>query len=235
MRTVLKLVSMGLGAALAVVACATGTDDLDGGRDDDNTGGSSGTWAAGSGSSTGAMTGTGAGSGGSAGGSSSGASGGAGGAGSGTGGGGVACVPAGDQSVTGTTGACSANQNCPVTTFTAVVAGAPGPIVDVDVSIDAIAASTDQNILRLQSPQGTIVTLFNHHGTFLTDDFVGTMFDDEAAQSVATAPGPFHGCYKPTQPLTAFQGQSANGTWTLLVETCLYETSVSAWTLHLDY
>jgi predicted dithiol-disulfide oxidoreductase (DUF899 family) len=135
----------------------------------------------------------------------------------------------------GTTGACNANQNCPTTSFTAVVTGAPGPIVDVDVSLNAIAASTDQNILSLRSPQGTTVTLFNHHGNPFTDDFFGTMFDDEAAQSVASAPGPFHGCYRPDQALSAFKGQIADGVWTLQVQTCLFETSVSNWTLHLDF
>src|SRR4029079_10448090 len=119
------------------------------------------------------------------------------GSGSGRGSGGPACTPTGDLSVMGSAGPCTAHQNCPTTVFTAVVAGAPGPLVDVDVSIEAIAASPDQNVLRLPSPQGTLVTLFNHRGTFLTDDFVGTMFDDEATLAVATAPGPFHGCFKP--------------------------------------
>jgi hypothetical protein len=241
MWNVRKLIVMWLGASLAGVACAEGTNDVEGGEGGDaSSSEGSSLVSAGSGSGTGATASTAGGMSSSSGGmSSSGAGGGAGGTGSssssGAGGGAAACVPSGDQSVMGTTGPCNANQNCPTTAFTAAVAGAPGPVVDVDLSLEAVAASTDQNILWLQSPQGTLVMLFNHHGTFLTDDFVGTIFDDEALQSVAMAPGPFHGCFKPDEPLAAFKGQDANGTWTLLVETCLYQTSVTSWTLHLDF
>jgi subtilisin-like proprotein convertase family protein len=141
----------------------------------------------------------------------------------------------GTMSFNGTSGPCTANQNCPTTSFTTVVAGAPGPVAGVRLSLEAVAASTDQNTLTLKSPAGTSVLLFNQRGTFLTDDFVGTLFDDDATAPVATAPGPFHGCFRPEQPLSAFDGQSADGTWTLEVKTCLYETSVTSWTLHLDF
>ena len=127
-----------------------------------------------------------------------------------------------------------ANQYCPQTDFPLVVAGAAGPVADVDVELDVVAANTSENRLWLVSPIGTQVLLFDRHGTFLTDDFFGTMFDDDAALSIAAAAGPFHGCYRPEQSLSALEGQTADGTWILRVETCLYETTVQSWTLHLD-
>jgi hypothetical protein len=148
---------------------------------------------------------------------------------------GLACAAAGDVSMPGGGGAVPASQNCPQADFTVIVADAPGPIVDVDVSLDAIAANTSQNRVWLLAPDGTQVLLFDHRGTFLTDDFVGTEFDDESGMSVAAAPGPFHGCFQPEQALATLVGKSADGQWTLRVETCLYETSVTAWQLHLDF
>lgn len=154
-----------------------------------------------------------------------------------TGGGdpGVACSGNGDMSLPGSTGPCTANQNCPQTDFVVQVMGAPGPVVDVDVSLDGVAASTDQNRIWLIGPDATQVLLFDQRGTSLTDDFVGTSFDDHAPATVASAPGPFHGCYRPEQPLAAFDGKTADGTWTLRVETCLFETSITQWQLHLDF
>jgi hypothetical protein len=153
----------------------------------------------------------------------------------GEGGGGPACSGSGEMSFAGASGAAMANQNCPQTDYPVQVAGAPGPITDVDVSLEAIAASTDQNRIWLVSPSNVQVLLFDHGGTFLTDDFVGTIFDDQAATPVATAPGPFHGCFRPEQGLAAFNNASADGQWILRVETCLYETSVTSWELHLDF
>jgi len=46
------------------------------------------------------------------------------------------------------------------------------------------------------------------------------VLDDEgtnAIQSVTSASAPFTGRYKPSSPLSAFDGQNANGTWTLNV------------------
>jgi hypothetical protein len=150
-------------------------------------------------------------------------------------GGGAVCSGSGEMSFEGAGGPAMANQYCPQTDYPVQVAGAPGPIADVDVSLEAIAASTDQNRIWLVSPSNVQVLLFDHGGTFLTDDFVGTIFDDQSATLVATAPGPFHGCFRPEQSLATSNGTSADGQWILRVETCLYETSVTSWALHLDF
>jgi subtilisin-like proprotein convertase family protein len=152
----------------------------------------------------------------------------------GDGGLGPACAGVGEVSMQGQGGAVAASQNCPHTDFVIQVVGADVAVADVAVSIDAIAANTSQNRIWLVSPAQTQVLLFDHRGSFLTDDFVGTIFDDQAAMSVVGAAGPFHGCFAPEQSLATFVGEAANGPWTLRVETCLYETSVTAWGLHLE-
>ncbi|MGE4196684.1 MAG: proprotein convertase P-domain-containing protein, partial [Phycisphaerales bacterium] len=49
------------------------------------------------------------------------------------------------------------------------------------------------------------------------DDFVNTVFDDEALTSIITGAAPFTGSFQPEQPLNRFDGQSAAGVWTLEV------------------
>lgn len=148
---------------------------------------------------------------------------------------GPVCGGGGAIALPGAIGPASASQYCPQTDFVVQIDGAPGAIADVDVSIDGVLANTSQNRLWLIGPSGTQVLLFDHRGTFLTDDFVGTLFDSDAPTLVASAPGPFHGCFAPEQSLASFVGQQADGTWILRVETCLYETSIGAWQLHLDF
>lgn len=147
---------------------------------------------------------------------------------------GPVCAGVGEVSMAGAGGAIAANQNCPHTDFVVEVAGTDGVVADVSVSIDAVAANTSQNRIWLVSPSQTQVLLFDRRGTSFTDDFVGTTFDDQAAGAIAGAPGPFHGCFAPEQALAGLVGQPADGAWTLRVETCLFETSVTAWQLHLE-
>jgi subtilisin-like proprotein convertase family protein len=71
--------------------------------------------------------------------------------------------------------------------------------------------------ITLLSPLGTPVAIINH-----TDgsgnNFCQTVLDDTAAtniQSVTTAQAPFTGTFAPNAPMTAFNGQSANGNWQL--------------------
>ncbi|MBC7772805.1 MAG: S8 family serine peptidase [Pyrinomonadaceae bacterium] len=49
------------------------------------------------------------------------------------------------------------------------------------------------------------------------DDFIDTVFDDEAATTITTAAAPFTGSFRPESPLNRFDGQTAAGVWTLEV------------------
>lgn len=74
-------------------------------------------------------------------------------------------------------------------------------------------------IVTLRSPSGTVVTLSNQEGGG-GNNFCRTVFDDAAAASITSilsSQAPFTGSWRPENPLSAFNGQSANGNWTLKV------------------
>lgn len=130
------------------------------------------------------------------------------------------------------------------------VSGLVGTVYDVNVSIDGTACSAaagsttvglnhtfvNDLVIALQSPDGTVVTVINQ-----TDgsgnNFCQTVLDDESAgpsiQSVATANAPFTGSFTPNAPLAAFDGETANGTWSLLAQDFFSQDtgSIRAWTV----
>ena len=130
------------------------------------------------------------------------------------------------------------------------VSGLVGTVYDVNVSIDgtvcsATAGSTtvglnhtfvNDLVIALQSPDGTVVTVINH-----TDgggnNFCQTVLDDESAgpsiQSVVTANAPFIGSFTPNAALSTFDGETANGTWSLLAQDFFAQDtgSIRAWTV----
>src|SRR5262249_18664264 len=75
---------------------------------------------------------------------------------------------------------------------------------------------------KLISPATTNVTIINQAGGALNagQNFCQTLLDDSAVpsiQSVTAAQAPFTGTFKPANPLSGFNGESANGTWTLQI------------------
>ncbi|MEO7734774.1 MAG: S8 family serine peptidase, partial [Kofleriaceae bacterium] len=74
--------------------------------------------------------------------------------------------------------------------------------------------------LQLRSPSGRAVTLLASPGgpNNSGNNFCQTVLDDEAAnpvQGVTAVQAPFTGTFSPLQPLAGFNGDEANGTWTL--------------------
>jgi subtilisin-like proprotein convertase family protein len=109
-----------------------------------------------------------------------------------------------------------------------------GTIDDLDVTI-SINHTYDADLhVALVSPSGTIVRLFANVGSY-GQNFTNTTFDDSAAVDIGnTSPAnaPFTGTFRPQQAnnhdipgdptvgantLSAFNGEDAQGTWTLLV------------------
>ncbi|MGB7925396.1 MAG: proprotein convertase P-domain-containing protein [Pyrinomonadaceae bacterium] len=120
--------------------------------------------------------------------------------------------------------------------ITLAVSGFTGQITDLNFKIGGTSCNTDPAsttvginhswvgdlVLTLKSPQGTVVTLINQAGGANNNghNFCNTVLDDEAAaliQNVAPAGAPYTGSFKPSSPLSAFDGQNPNGTWTLNV------------------
>lgn len=118
---------------------------------------------------------------------------------------------------------------------TVLVSGLPEFIADVNFRFDGTACSTTAGSttvglshtfvndleVKLTSPVGTTVLLINN-----TDgsgnNFCQVVLDDDAGspsiQTAVTANAPFTGTWTPNSPLSAFDGQNPNGTWTLSVQ-----------------
>lgn len=118
------------------------------------------------------------------------------------------------------------------------VSGFPGNLADLNFRIDgteciadrgATAVGVDHSwvgdlVFRLTSPAGTTVTIINRAGGSGNSgrNFCRTVLDDDAANAlsintVAASGAPFTGTFKPSNPLSAFDGENPNGIWTLTV------------------
>lgn len=117
-----------------------------------------------------------------------------------------------------------------------------GTIADVDLRFDGSTCSALINdplvglthtfvgdlVISLTSPQGTTVILADRPGRQLApttgssgNNFCQTNFNDDgnflSIQAISPAAAPYTGAFKPFQPLSAFDGQSANGVWQLKI------------------
>lgn len=112
------------------------------------------------------------------------------------------------------------------------VASGPSAISKVTVKLN-ITHTYDGDIgIFLKSPAGTEITLSYRHGSS-GDNYTDTIFDDAAVTSIASGTAPFTGTYKPDGLLSTFNGQNANGTWTLRVYDYLsgYAGTLNGWSI----
>ena len=99
-----------------------------------------------------------------------------------------------------------------------------------DVDLGVLLTHTYRSDLRitLQSPAGTTVTVMTWAGNVQGGDNLNDRFDDEAAGAITThnatvidpqtpLPPPYSHSFQPSSPLSAFDGQSAAGTWTMVI------------------
>jgi subtilisin-like proprotein convertase family protein len=100
--------------------------------------------------------------------------------------------------------------------------GVSGVVSHISVTVNI--NHTDDSDLRIHliSPSGTDVLLANRNGVH-GQNFQGTVFDDNATQSINTGFAPFSGSFRPVQLLGTFGGETPTGTdgtgnWTLLIE-----------------
>jgi subtilisin-like proprotein convertase family protein len=129
------------------------------------------------------------------------------------------------------------------TTISLPVSGV-GAVSNLVFSIDGTACSATEGstsvgldhswvgdiILSLTSPSGTTVVLINRAGGVLNsgNNFCQTVLDDSATDSIQeiTPDGaPYTGTFQPANPLSAFVGENANGTWQVHVsDNALFDT-----------
>ncbi|MCK4914300.1 MAG: proprotein convertase P-domain-containing protein [Planctomycetes bacterium] len=95
-------------------------------------------------------------------------------------------------------------------------------ITDLDVKISVKHTSIFDLQIFLQSPSGTIVCLNKYSFVdefFVGENYINTIFDDEAELNIKKAKSPFTGRFKPIKryKLSAFDGEQAIGLWRLKI------------------
>ena len=92
------------------------------------------------------------------------------------------------------------------------------PVNDVNVAVTFTHDYSLDLVWQLRSPAGTLLTLMDDEGEKAAGGSGDVLFDDEAALLAEdvdfTRPGPW---LRPEQPLNAFDGLEASGTWDLVV------------------
>ncbi|MFZ2487173.1 MAG: M4 family metallopeptidase [Anaerolineae bacterium] len=101
------------------------------------------------------------------------------------------------------------------TSTVAVAAG--GTVSDVNLTIGNLTHTYDADLdIYLRHPDGTEILLSDDNGGS-GDNYVNTVFDDEASTAITAGAAPFTGSYRPEAVLSGFDGKAASGTWTLRV------------------
>lgn len=90
-------------------------------------------------------------------------------------------------------------------------------ISDVNVTIGQLHhKSVGDLMLSIISPNGIELVLSNRRGAD-GNNFIHSVFDDEATTGINAASAPFNGSFNPEDPLSGFDGFDALGTWTLRI------------------
>ncbi|MBN2023279.1 MAG: proprotein convertase P-domain-containing protein [Pirellulales bacterium] len=108
-------------------------------------------------------------------------------------------------------------------------------ISDVNVTLNISHTYTSDLEVYLIGPDGTRVQLFANVGGS-GNNFTNTTLDDQAATSIAGASAPFSGTFRPEGLLSAFNGKSANGVWTLeITDNWTYDQgTLNSWSLQIS-
>jgi subtilisin-like proprotein convertase family protein len=132
---------------------------------------------------------------------------------------------------TNSTGMAIPDANTTGITSSINVSGAGSSVSDVDVFTN-ITHTFDADLdMTLTSPHGTVVALTTDNGGALDNGFAGTLWDDQAnpGSPIPYAAEPNQGVdntyvnltvapsLTPEEPLSAFNGENPNGTWTLKI------------------
>lgn len=128
-----------------------------------------------------------------------------------------------------TTGAITDN-NCGTAAQITRTFNVPTNLVVADINFGFFVTHTYRSDLRitLTSPAGTTVTLLTWTGNVQAGDNYNDLLDDQAANAIGThdpaaldpltpAPPPYFHSFRPSNPLSAFNGQNALGNWTMVL------------------
>lgn len=102
-------------------------------------------------------------------------------------------------------------------TYTSTITVGPNyPITDVNVTFSATHTFDADLDIFLTSPNGTTVELSTDNGS-LNDDYINTVFDQEATTPITSGSAPFTGSFIPEGDLSTIYGEMSGGDWVLSV------------------
>lgn len=109
-----------------------------------------------------------------------------------------------------------------------------GAIADVEVEVDITHSWVRDLTMTLQHGDVAVLLVAARGGG--GQNFTGTLFDDEADQSIAEGSAPFAGAYRPEESLEAFDGADQAGDWTLVITDAMAPDDgvLNEWTLYLE-
>lgn len=142
-------------------------------------------------------------------------------------------APASAQSVityANTTSGAITDNNCTAAARVTRVFNVPVGYIVADVDLGVLITHTYRSDLRidLTSPGGLTVTVMTWTGNVQAGDNVNDRFDDEAVGVLTThvaaandpltpTPPPYSHSFRPSSPLSVFDGQNAAGNWTMTI------------------
>jgi subtilisin-like proprotein convertase family protein len=97
-------------------------------------------------------------------------------------------------------------------------------IFDLDIGINLTHSNVFDLQIFLESPSGTRVCLnmYDLDEYFDGEDYIKTIFDDEAEIPISEAGSDLSGRFQPIDPLSAFDGEDAYGLWRLQIYDAYY-------------
>ncbi|MEA2217543.1 MAG: large repetitive protein [Solirubrobacteraceae bacterium] len=125
-------------------------------------------------------------------------------------------APGAVQQFTATPAAAIPDNNATGVSSSLPISGVAGRLTDLDVRLNVTHTYDGDLSVTLRAPDATTINLVQNRGSSGAN-FVDTDLDDEAAMAISAGSAPFTGAFRPEQPLSTFDGKSANGTWTLTV------------------
>lgn len=91
------------------------------------------------------------------------------------------------------------------------------PIIDIEVLVDITHTYCGDLEISIMSPGGTTILLSDRNGSG-GDNYLNTVFDDDATVPIGDGDPPFNGTYIPDEPLGLLIGENVQGTWTLSIQ-----------------
>jgi len=90
-------------------------------------------------------------------------------------------------------------------------------ITDINVTVNIEHTWNEDLTITLTAPDNTTIVELTSDNGGNSDNYINTVFDDDATDLITTGTGPFTGSFQPEGSLADFNGLSSAGTWTLTI------------------